>query len=915
MLHAFVSKLKALLGRRSAADAEFDTELQTHIDLLVKRYEAQGLSPEDALSRARRQFGNLTSLKENRREQQSFVFLENTWRQFRLAVRQLRANPLFTTTAIISLALGMGANIAVFNILDQLILRLLPVKDPQSIVMIWAQGQSLGSENGDQDLSYPLYEKFQKNAAAFESVFCRFFSSADLSTGSRSERVLTELVSGNYFQALGTAPALGRVFSPSQDDRTYMGHPVVILTHAYWLSRFGGDPTVIGRKILINKYPMQIVGVTSPRFAGIDPNRSPQIFVPIQMLPVLEPSQNALGDRWSRCVEVFARLNAGYTVESAKAALQVLYQRTLREDAQDPTVRDATVRQIQQFLRQTVVVESAGTGYSELRKKYATALVVLMGMACLMLLVACTNVANLLIARAMARQKEIALHLAIGASRATLVSRLLTESLLLSLGGGIAGTFCAYLTSSGLLALIPEQERLNLHAEPDARIVIFTILVCVLTALVFGLTPALQGTRLDVWTTLKDSAGTLTGASGSVRLRKALVITQIALSFLLVAGATLFTRSLINLKDIDTGFHGIDQISTFQVDGPRAGYKIAAARAFYDRVLGRIRAVQGVTAASYAMVPVLNSYTWSSHFAVEGYLSKDAEDQRGFYNAVAPDYWRTTGIPLLAGRDFTGADQARTSNEDEQPSIAMVNRTFAMHFFGGVSKALGKHVGFAGMHHSPPRAQIIGVVEDSLYDGPRSGVRPQVFFAFRQVNWPLSAVFYVRAADASLNLIPTMRSIVSESDPNVPIYEATTLKAQLSATMGTERLIATLSIIFGVLAAVLAAIGLYGVMAFSVSRRTKEIGVRIALGAKQELVLWSVLREALWLILAGLVFGVPIACALSKYATSALFGVQPTDPGLYLLDAAVLAVIAVLSAVLPARRAANISPLIALRYE
>lgn len=913
MLNAAFAKVSGRFKRRQDS-SEFDSEIAAHIEMLAEHYKTQGLTAEEAKYQARRQFGNTTSLKESRHEQQSFAALESVTRQVRLAVRQLRSSPVFTFMAVLSLALGIGATTSVFTVLDQLLLRLLPVKDPQSIVMISSAGESIGSIETDSDLSYPLYEEFQKSTTPFESVFGRYLTSADLSTRSRSERVLAELVSGNYFDALGVKPALGRVFSPERDDRRYMGHPVVVLQYAYWRARFAGDAGVLGRKILINGYPMEIVGVSSEKFSGVDPYRPPQIFVPFQMQPVLDPGANRLGDRWARWMQVFARLKPGYTATSAQAALQVLFHNILARDSHDVSIRDVSPYRVRRFLEQKILVRPAGNGYSELRNMYQTSMVVLMGMAGLMLLVACSNVANLLTARAAGRQKETAVHLALGASRATLVSRLLTESLLLSAGAGVIGVGWACGATSALLAFLPQSERLNLRSLPDMRVLAFTLCTCVLTALVFGLAPALQGTRLDVWTILKDSAGSLSGTVSAVRFRKLLVAAQVLLSFLLLAGAALFTHSLLNLRGVNTGFSAIDRICTFQLDAPRAGYGIVNARNLYDQVLQRVRLLPGVEEASYAMVPVLNAYSWSTSFSIEG-QSGDDSGRRGWYNTVSPGYWRTMGIPLLNGRDFDWTDRAHTGNTDERPTVAIVNRAFAAHFFGSVGNAIGKHVGFGGMRNRTPSAEIIGVVENTLYDGPRDGVRRQVFFPFREANWPLSAVFYVREQKPSSDLLAAVSGVVRRIDTNVPVYEMSTVQAQLAATLGTERLIATLSLVFGALAACLAAAGLYGVMAFVVARRTKEIGIRMALGAERPIVLWGVLRETLMLIIAGVGAGLPIALALSQYAAAQLFGVRPTDPLTYLSAAVLLGMIALISGYFPARRASAISPLIALRYE
>jgi predicted permease len=826
----------------------------------------------------------------------------------RFAVRNLARSPLFTVVAVASLALGIGANTAIFTLVDQLLLRLLPVRDPQQLVMIWTSGPHMGSNRGDRMASYPMYQDFQQKGPAFSSVFCRYEADTSIAFNGQTERAVAELVSGNYFEALGVGPALGRVFTPEQDDRVYKGHPSVVLSYLYWTTRFGSDPNVVGRKILVNNYPMTVVGVSAANFTGIDPSHAPQLRIPIQMKPLLTPGWDDLGDRRSQWVQVFARMKPGFTVDRAKASLQPLLSQILRDELARPEMRDTSDYNRKLFLARQVRMVSAGSGYSYLRQLAGTALVVLMCMVGLVLLIACFNVANLLIARAVARQKEVAVRLAIGASRRQLLFQLLVESLLLSLAGGACGLFLATAISGALLRFVPAGSQMPLlHADPDPRILAFNATLAILTGLLFGLAPVWQAMRLDLWTTLKDAGGAVTGSGGAVRLRKGLVVAQVAFSFLLLAGAGLFVKTLANLKNTRVGFQGIDNLLTFQLDPALNGYSLERELEFYRRLLDETRAIPGVRAAGYAVVPVLAGNEWDSTMSVEGHQVKDGEDMQAFMNAISPGYFAAMGVPLLGGRDFDDRDRGKTS-------VAVVNRAFAEHFFGHRSP-IGRHIGFGGGPRAKLDIEIVGEVENALYEGPRDGVHRQAFVPLNQSPFPASAAFYVRTAIDPNQMFTAVRRTVARLDAAIPIFEMKTLSHQLDETLNAERLVATLSAAFGILATLLAALGLYGVMAFVVARRTREIGLRMALGAGRGTVVWMVLREALALLGIGLAVGLPAAFLLSRLVSTQLYGVKADDLSTALIALVILSAVAAGAGLLPARRASAIDPIRALRYE
>jgi predicted permease len=827
----------------------------------------------------------------------------------RFALRSLRRSPLFTAVAVASLALGIGANTAIFTLVDQLMLRLLPVAQPEQLVMIWSTGPNIGSNRGSRMASYPMYQDFQKKAQAFSSVFCRFGTSVSISFSGRTERIEAELVSGNYFQALGVRPAIGRVFSPEEDDRVYKGHPSVVLGHQYWVSRFAADPNVIGRKLLVNNYPMTIVGVSAPGFTGLDPARSPEIRIPIQMKPLMTPGWDDIGDRRSQWIQIFARMKPDFSVASAQASLQPLLTQVLREELAQPEMKDITAYNRDRFLGRKIRMEPAANGYSEMRRSYSTALIVLMCMVALVLLIACFNVANLMIARAISRQKEVAVRLAVGASRWQLLRQLLIESLVLSLAGGTVGLLLAVGIIRGLLAFLPgDTTTLMLRATPDLRILAFNGALALLTGVLFGLAPALQSLKVDLWNTLKDVVGAVSGGGGSVRLRKALVTAQVAFSFLLLVGSGLFVRTLANLEQTNVGFQAMDNLVTFQVDPALNGYTLPRLQTFYHQLLDNLRATPGVKSAGFAVVPVLSGSEWDSTMSVEGHKNLDNEDNQAFMNSLSSDYWKTVGVPLLAGRDFNDRDTGK------KMTVAIVNRKFATHFFGDRSP-LGRHIGFGDGPKTKLDIEIVGVTEDSLYEGPREGVHRQAFVPFGQTDFPAGAAFYVRTSMDSKSMFTVLRRRVRELDSGMPVYDMKTLQRQLDETLSTERLIAVLSAAFGLLATVLAALGLYGVMAFMVARRTKEIGLRMALGAPQGQVVWMVMRETLVLVGAGLAIGIPAALLTSKYVSTQLFGVKATDIASASAALVILAVVAAGAGFLPARRASTIDPIQALRYE
>ena len=825
----------------------------------------------------------------------------------KLAVRGLFRNKLFSIVAILSLALGIGANTAIFTLIDQILLRKLPIKSPDELVMLYQEGSHNGSNMGARAHSYPIYQEYQKRAEPLWGVLARRDTAVALSVDNQTERVDAELVSGNYFTMLGVPPAVGRVFNSQDDDQVYQGHPVAVLSYDYWVRRFSRDPGVVGRKILVNNYPMTVVGVSAAGFSGLDPARSPQIRVPIQMKPVVVPEWEwvHLDDPRTRWVQVFARLKPGYTIESAAAPLQGLFTQIRAYEMTLPAAKDWSAGARERFMQGRLRLQKADIGYSPLRNDFSTALIVLMCMVGLVLLIACANVANLLIARGFMRQREIAVRLSIGATRWQLVRQLLTESVLLSLVGGAVGIALAVALTRGLLALIPAGgSPILIQPTPDLRILSFTFVLTLLTGIVFGLLPAMRASRADQWVTLKDTVGAIAGSGGSLYLRKGLVAAQVTLSFLLLFGAGLFVRSLQNLQGTDTGM-ALDNLVTFQLSPALNGYDAQRTVSFYQQLIERLKSSPGVKSAGHAAVNLLAGNEWDSSMSVEGHEAKDGENMQAFMNALSPGYFGTMGIPVLQGRDFTQADLKQNSR------VAIVNRRFSEHFFQDKSP-IGRHLGFGVGPKTKLDIEIIGMVENSLYEGPREGVRRQVFVP----NWGNGgATFYVRATEASAGIFNMIRNEVKQLDGAMPVYEMKTLQGQLDETLLTDRLIALLSAGFGLLATLLASIGLYGVMAFIVARRKKELGIRLALGAEPSGLVWIIMREVLLLLVIGLAVGIPTAIGLGRYVSSQLYGIQPNDPWIAVSAMVLLTMVSAAAGLIPARRASQIDPILALRYE
>ena len=832
----------------------------------------------------------------------------------RIAIRSWRKSPGFFAIALCSIALGIGATTAIFTLVDQVLLRVLPVKDPARLAQVTFTGSRYGSNWGDgSELSYPMYQEIRDRNEVFSGMFGRFATAFHIGHAGRTERVAGEVVSGTYFEVLGVNPAFGRVFT-AEDDRLPGGHPVAVLSHAFWVSGFGGNPAVLNTPMIINGHTYTIVGVAQAGFEGIELGRPAKVFVPMMMKAQVTPGWNALDERLFRWVRVFGRLRPGVTHEQAQAALQPYFRTLLELDLGARGFATASKLNRDRYLQNQLLVVDASQGRSQFRRALTTPLWVLMATAVCVLLIACANIANLLIARGAARQREVAVRLALGATRRRVVGQLLVESVLLAVLGGLVGLVVAYVGAPLVLAFFenPDVPR-PVSTAPDWRILAFTFTVATVTGVLFGLAPALQSTRPDLAPTLKAQAGSVAG--GHARFRKSLVAVQITLSFLLVTGAVLFIRTLDNLLAVDIGFDS-SRLLSFGVDPSLNGYDAARTRQFTKALMERLKATPGVEGAGLATVRLLEGNQWNSSFTVEGYQPKPDERMAIWNNAVSPGYFDAMGIPLLMGRDFNERDE-RTAPAPENTSdfrVAIANERFVKYFFGNANP-IGRRIGFGVDPNTPTPIEIIGVVRDSKYTDVRDETQRQLFFPYLESSRPGGFTVYLRTRRPAAEMFAAARQTVQRLDPNMPVHGTRTLERQVAQSLSRERLVAAMTATFGSLATLLAVVGLYGVMSYTVARRTREIGVRVAFGARSRDIAWLVIREVVQIGVAGVALGVPIAWWLGRYVSAQLYGVKPGDLTTFAGAIVLLILVAVAAGLVPSIRAARLNPTAALRQE
>ena len=825
----------------------------------------------------------------------------------RYSLRTLRRSPVFLAVAVLSLALGIGANTAIFTLINQLILQPLPVKDPQQLVMLAGRGKHYGGNNGPDRLSYPMYAELRDQNRVFSGMFCTYPTTVSATVDGNTELIGADFVSGNYFPVLGIGATVGRVFNAS-DDLMQGAHPLAVISYGYWRAHFGSDPGVVGKQIVVNGRTLTIIGVSAAGFDGVEPGSAPQIRIPITMHDYLPRSDfDRMNNDRFRWVEVFGRLKPGITITKAQAGLQPLFHQLLNREVTEKPFAKASQVVKDEFLRMWMEVMPGSTGRSNMRRAYSKPLFALMGIVGLVLLIACSNLANLLIARASARQKEIAVRLALGAGRWKLVRQLLVESLVLAAVGGALGILLATIVDQALIDFLPSGHTpLSLSTKPDAVVLGFTFLISLLAGALFGLVPALQSTRPQVADTLKDQAGNVIGG-GSTGLRKGFVVAQVSLSLLLLIGAGLFLQSLRNLKTLNPGFD-VSNLVALNVDPTMSRYDPKWASDYYRRLHDKLNSIPGAESHAFAVIPVLEDNEWDNWVTIEGYAARQDERPDVHMQFCSPGFFKTLKIPVLLGRDFNDRDILGA------PKVGIVNQKLVKKYFGN-GNALGRHIGMGIDPGTKMDIQIVGVVGDTKYEDMREEIPEELYLPSEQQKFANGATVYVRARGDATNLFNTLREAVRSVDSSVPFYDVRTLERQMEISLLRERLLATLSSVFGCLATLLAALGLYGVMAFMVARRTREIGIRMALGAGRRTVMWMVLRETLTLAGIGVAIGFAGSFAITRLIQTQLFGVQPTDLLTMMAAALGIAAVTAISGYLPARRATAIDPMNALRWE
>ena len=836
--------------------------------------------------------------------------MSGLWLDLKRALHVFVNAPAFAAIVVLTLALGSGANAAIFTLLDQVLLRLLPVERPGRLVVLHAPGAFSGWSSMHSDtvmpVSDPVYKGLRDRVPAFSGVLAHYPTPIHLSVGGQTDKVTGDMVSGSFFDVLGLRPFLGRLFT-ADDDRVPSGHAVVVLGHGFFARRFGSDAGIVGQTVSVNNHPMTVVGVAPPRFNGIDVGSSVDVYVPLAMQVEVQPAWGKrLGDWRSRWLVCIARLEDGVTRAEARAAANVVYRQLVEEDLQH--VKEPSARLVTLFRQRTLELLPGGRGTSGLRDQSGTPLLVLMGMVGLVLLIACANVASLLLARASARQKDIAVRLALGAGRLRLVRQYLVESVTLSLAGGLFGLLLAYWVGEALIAALPfEEATRTLSAAPDLRVGLFALALAVLAGAGFGLVPALRASRANLAPALKSEATSVVGGGAHFGLRKGLVVAQVALSLLLLIGAGLFTRSLMNLRALDPGFRP-QQLYAFRVAPDLSGYDFPQRVDVLRRIQEGIAGEPGVASVSAAEVALLTDSNSMSTIRVEGYEAKEGENMNPNFNYVAPGFFSTLGIPLVAGRDLAPTDLL------EAPKVAVVNEAFARYFFKEESP-VGRRFGLGRRKEAGFDVEIVGLVRDGKSASLREETRRFVYVPYMQEEAVGGLTFYVRSPLGPDAVGKALRAAVRKVDPSLPVADMKTMSAQVGESLFVERMVAALSAAFGLLATVLAAIGLYGVMSYAVTMRTREIGVRVALGADRRAVLFLMLREVAVLAAMGVAIGLPGGYGLGRLVESQLFGLTASDPLTLILATSALVATAFFAGLVPAARAARVDPMTALRYE
>jgi len=906
-LNNIAAGLRALF-RRSRVEREMDEELSGFLEASAQDKLRAGLTPEQASRAARAEMGSSNAVKHHIASVGWETVLERLWQDLRYSLRMLAKSPVFTLVAVLSLALGIGANTAFFSLMNVIMLRSLPVEDPGQLVL-FGDGRAAGSTGSLPNHSWrlysnPFFRSFSQRNQVFSGVAA--IDSIEFGThgsfeGQGREQLHASLVSGSYFSVLGVNPDRGRMLTDADDQAPGAG-AVAVASYSWW-QRHGANPATVGKTVHIEGTDYTIVGIAPPGFFGATVGEMPDFWIPLSMEKEISPGWNGLTDKWFQSLYLIARLKPGVNVAQATANSNLLFKQyisseDLGQSASQKDLADAAHAQIE--------LTFAAKGLSRLRRQFALPLEILIAIAALVLLIACANLANLLLARSAARSREFAMRMAIGATRSRIVRQLLTESFVLALLGAAVGVASAWKASHLLLTMATHsREVAGMNVSPDLRVLAFTVLLTVFTALLFGMAPAIRATRLDLNGSLKQSRGTAAPAS-RISLARCLIVAQIALSLVLLAAASLFLRSLVNLTRVDTGFDK-QNVLVLSLDEYAAGLPLDARLVnLQQQIEDRVQALPGVHAASFSMF-TFNQGEWSDDITMQGIPRTPENSHDVLFNVIGKGFFSTMSLPIVAGRPFESTDKI------DSPKVAIINQTMA-HLFFPNSSPIGHHFGFGDDPSHSGEIEIIGVVKNAKYVALQEDPEAAAYFPYSQ-RVQYFGNFSVRYSGEAGQIVPAVQRAIAEVNPNIPISSVSSLTEQVDESTANQRLIARLSSFFGLLAGFLVCIGIYGLLSYAVGRRTSEIGVRMALGAKRADVLWLILREILVLAAIGVAIGVPLALEGNRLVVKLLYGLSPADPASLLAAVALLVGIAALAGYIPARKASLVEPTVALRCE
>lgn len=830
---------------------------------------------------------------------------------FRLALRTLFKTPFVTAVAVLSLSLGIGANSAIFSLFDQILLRPLPVAEPEHLVNLSAPGPKPGSNSCssagpcEDVLSYPMFRDLERVQTSFTGIAAHRNFGANLGYKGTTLGGDGMLVSGSYFPVLGITPALGRLFTP-EDDQTPGSHFVAVLSHDYWRTRFELDPSILNETLIVNGQALTVVGVAPVGFKGTTLGSEPDVYVPISMRAVMQPGFTGFENRRNYWIYAFARLEPGVSLEQAATTINGPFSAIIN-DVESPLQTGMSEQTMERFKAKQLLLADGRRGQSDVHTEARAPLWILFAVTATVLLIACANIANLLLARGAGRAAEMAVRLSVGANRRQLITQLLGESVLLAFLGAVGGLLVARWTLDLIGSIVPPEAAALVAFKMDVTMVGFAAIAALGTGVAFGLFPALHSTRPDLASTLKNQAGQPGGAKAAARFRMTLATVQIAMSMALLVPAGLFAKSLFNVSRVDLGLN-TDHLVLFSIAPELNSYTTERTRALFERVEDEVAALPGVTGVVAAMVPVLAGDNWNSSLVVEGFDAGPDTNTSGAFNGVGPDYFKTMGIPLMAGREFTRADA------EGAPKVAIVNQAFTRKF-NLPANAVGKRFAQGGGADTKLDIEIVGIAQDAKYSDVKRVVPAQFYTPYRQQERLGSAYFYVRTALPPEQLLASIPTLMRKLDSNLPVSDLKTMEMQVRENVFMDRLISTLSFGFAILATILAAIGLYGVLAYTVAQRTREFGLRMALGADGARVRGMVMSQVARMAVIGGVLGLAVAIAVGRLAKSLLFEIEGYDPMVLTLATVALGAVALGAGFLPALRASKIDPMNALRYE